>query len=84
VTIDYLRAAVRPLVTYSLVLGQILLAAIWATTDSGTESAATFAPDAFAALSPFTMATVVYYFVDRGHDKRAERELLVNGQPPAN
>jgi hypothetical protein len=55
--IDSLRAAVRPTVTWGLVLVQAALAVLWAT---GTTAA-----DAFAALAPFTMMAMTFWFKSR-------------------
>jgi len=63
--IEFLRSLVRPSVTWLLVVVQSTLAVGWATgTFSGAESA-------FAALSPFTMLVLVYYFKERTeeHDR---------------
>jgi len=57
--IDYLRSLVRPTVTWGLVIVQSVIAVGWAT------GALTQAESAFAALSPFTMMTLVFWFKDR-------------------
>ena len=58
-----LRGVVRPLVTFTLVGGQIVLAAAWA-------AGLAHAEQAFAALGPFTMLVLRDYFVGR---EQAER-----------
>ena len=55
--IQFVRAAVRPTVTWGLVLAQGGLAIAWA---GGTEAA-----DAFAALAPFTMMAMTFWFKSR-------------------
>lgn len=55
--IEFVRATVRPTVTWSLVVVQASLAVAWAT---GTEAA-----DAFAALAPFTMMAMTFWFKSR-------------------
>jgi hypothetical protein len=55
--IDSIRAVVRPSVTWGLVVVQAGLAVAWAT---GTEAA-----DAFAALAPFTMMAMTFWFKSR-------------------
>lgn len=54
---EFLRAAVRPTVTWGLVAVQAGLAVAWAV---GTAAA-----DAFAALSPFTMMAMTFWFKSR-------------------
>ena len=56
-TIETLRAAVRPTVTWGLVVAQGGLAIAWAT---GLDAA-----DAFAALAPFTMMAMTFWFKSR-------------------
>ena len=53
-----MRAAVRPAVTFELVAVQCSIALAWA---GGAD-----AKEAFAALSPFTMAAVSFWFAERG------------------
>ena len=55
--IEFVRAAVPPTVTWGLVAVQAGLAVAWAT---GTE-----AGDAFAALAPFTMMAMTFWFKSR-------------------
>ena len=64
-TLEGLRAAVRPTVTWGLVLVQAALAVLWAT---GTAAA-----DAFAALAPFTMMAMTFYFRSRD-DRRSDQQ----------
>ncbi len=54
-----LRSAVRPLVTTGFSLAQVGMAAAWMWLGKD------WASDAFAALSPFTMATLIYWYRDR-------------------
>lgn len=55
--IEFVRAAVRPTVTWGLVAVQAGLAVAWA---GGVEAA-----DAFAALAPFTMMALTFWFKSR-------------------
>jgi hypothetical protein len=61
--VEFIRALVRPLTTWGLVLVQAALAVLWAT---GTAAA-----DAFAALAPFTMMAMTFWFRSRD-DRRPE------------
>lgn len=56
--LDAARGVVRPLVTFGLVAAQVALAFFW------TQGADAAEP-AFAALSPFTMMVVTFWFKDR-------------------
>ena len=56
-TIETLRSAVRPTVTWGLVVAQAGLAVAWA---AGVDAA-----DAFAALAPFTMMAMTFWFKSR-------------------
>ena len=55
---ERIKSLVRPTVTWSLVASQALLAFAWM---DGREAA----PDAFAALGPFTMMVLVFWFKTR-------------------
>ena len=55
--IDFVRAAVRPTVTWGLVAVQAGLAVGWA--------GGVAAVDAFAALAPFTMMAMTFWFKSR-------------------
>ncbi len=55
--IDSIRALVRPVTTWGLVVVQAGLAVSWAL---GVD-----AKEAFQALAPFTMMTVTFYFKER-------------------
>ena len=55
--IEFVRGAVRPTVTWGLVVVQAGLAVAWA---MGTDAA-----DAFAALAPFTMMAMTFWFKSR-------------------
>lgn len=57
-TLAVLRGIVRPAVTFGLVAAQVALAFAWL---EGGESA----EKAFAALSPFTMMVVTFWFKER-------------------
>jgi hypothetical protein len=54
---EFIRAIVRPATTFGLVAVQAGLAIMWA---NGVD-----ASDAFAALAPFTMMTVTFWFKSR-------------------
>ncbi|MBT5774925.1 MAG: hypothetical protein HOH95_11180 [Dehalococcoidia bacterium] len=56
-TIDAIKAAVRPMVTWGLVAVQAGLAVAWATGAN--------AEQAFAALGPFTMMAMTFWFRSR-------------------
>ncbi len=56
-SIDAIRAAVRPTVTWGLVAVQAGLAVAWATGAN--------AEQAFAALGPFTMMAMTFWFHSR-------------------
>jgi hypothetical protein len=62
---EFMRAVVRPTVTWCLVMGQVGLALMWAL---GWGEA----KDAAAMLGPFTMMTVTFYFKSRDELRRAE------------
>ena len=68
-----LISSVRPIVTYTFVVGQIALAAAWA---AGLPKA----EPAFAALSAFTMMIVKDYFDARKQEKR-EQDSSVSPAP---
>ena len=55
---EKIKAAVRPTVTWGLVASQAALAFLWA---DGREAA----QEAFAALGPFTMMVLVFWFKTR-------------------
>jgi hypothetical protein len=57
-SLDTARGVVRPFVTGTLVLAQIALAGAWTAGMDGAEPA-------FAALGPFTMMVVTFWFKDR-------------------
>lgn len=69
---EYVRAVVRPTVTWCLVLAQVCLATLWAV---GYEDA----KDASAMLGPFTMMAVTFYFKSRDELREAERAALTLG-----
>lgn len=56
--IDFLRAIVRPAVTFGLVAAQVALAFAWLENKDAAEPA-------FAALAPFTMMALTFWFRER-------------------
>jgi hypothetical protein len=86
-TVELLRAVVRPTVTWTLVGAQVAIAVGWAT------GAFVGAESAFAALAPFTMMALVFWFrardddrdreerEDRLHSEREEREGVLLAEP---
>jgi hypothetical protein len=71
-SMEGLRSAVRPTITWALTAAQIGLAMLWAGNEigGGDSAVVSAAPDAFKALSPFTMMALTYYFVERSVSKR--------------
>ena len=56
--LDFVRGVVRPLVTFGLVATQAALTVIWVTGPVDAEKP-------FAALAPFTMMALTFWFRDR-------------------
>lgn len=65
-TLDVLRELVRPAVTLFLVGAQGFLAIAWGLGAGHSDSV----EKAFAALAPFTMYAVTYYFKEREAERR--------------
>ena len=63
-SLDTARGVIRPFVTGTLVLAQIALAGAWTAGMNGAEPA-------FAALSPFTMMVVTFWFKSREGEAEA-------------
>lgn len=68
VAAEFVRATVRPAVTWCLVAGQVGLAVLWALGYGEAREAA-------AMLGPFTMMAATFYFKSRDEEARAPREV---------
>lgn len=75
---EFVRATVRPAVTWCLVVGQVGLAVLWALGYTGAQ-------DAAAMLGPFTMMAATFYFKSRDETHAADRDLALQeaGAPRA-
>ena len=66
---EFVRATVRPAVTWCLVAGQVGLALLWALGYPAAQ-------DAAAMLGPFTMMAATSYFKSRDETHAIDREVV--------